>query len=123
MDFHKLAMSCFAVDTEKINKSFSVLNDLIIERKRLFSDYNGDYFDYCKHSGKVVPLIVFHHQQLRIIRWNNTHGRYEEEIVRYTREGRRYGIIIIITASTSAHGFPSRIMRNLNNVFRSRINR
>ena len=112
--FPQIGDVMFAVDTEKINKSFSVLNDLIIERKRLFSDYNGDYFDYCKHSGKVVPLIVF------IINnydsFAEIYGRYEDEIVRYTREGKRYGIIIIIT-NTSAHGFPSRIMRNLNNIF------
>ena len=112
--FPQIGDVMFAVDTEKINKSFSVLNDLIIERKRLFSDYNGDYFDYCKHSGKIVPLIVF------IINnydsFAEIYGRYEDEIVRYTREGKRYGIIIIIT-NTSAHGFPSRIMRNLNNIF------
>ncbi len=103
-----------SVDTEKITKSFSVLNDLIIERKRLFSDYNGDYFNYSKHSGKTVPLIVF------IINnydsFSEMYGRYEDDIVRYSREGKRYGIIMIITNS-SLHGFPSRIMRNLNNVY------
>ena len=103
-----------STDTEKINKSFAVLNDLIIERKRLFADYNGDYFDYCKHSGKVVPLIVFIINNYES--FMEQYSKYDEEIVRYTREGRRYGIIIIISASTS-HGFPSRIMRNLNNVF------
>ena len=86
-----------SVDTEKITKSFSVLNDLIIERKRLFSDYNGDYFNYSKHSGKTVPLIVF------IINnydsFSEMYGRYEDDIVRYSREGKRYGIIMIITNS------------------------
>ena len=104
----------FAVDTEKINKTFAVLNDLIIERKRLFADYNGDYFDYCKHSGKVVPLIVFIINNYES--FTEMYGRFEEEVVRYSREGKRYGIITIITNSSS-HGFPSRIMRNLNNVF------
>lgn len=103
-----------SVDTEKINKSFAVLNDLIVERKRLFADYNGDYFDYCKHSGKVVPLIVFIINNYES--FMEQYARYDEEIVRYTREGKRYGIIIIITSSTS-HGFPGRIMRNLNNIF------
>ena len=103
-----------SVDSEKINKAFTVLNDLIIERKRLFADYNGDYFNYCKHSGKIVPLIVFIINNYES--FSEMYGIYEDDIVRYSREGKRYGIIIIITSSTS-HGFPSRIMRNLNNVF------
>ena len=103
-----------SVDTEKINKSFAVLNDLIIERKRLFADYNGDYFTYCKHSGKTVPLIVFIINNYES--FNEMYNRYEDDIVRYSREGKRYGIIMIITNSSS-HGFPTRIMRNLNNVF------
>lgn len=103
-----------SVDSEKISKAFTVLNDIIIERKRLFADYNGDYFNYCKHSGKVVPLIVFIINNYES--FVEMYGRYEEDVVRYTREGKRYGIIIIITSSSS-HGFPTRIMRNLNNVF------
>ena len=103
-----------STDTEKISKAFAVLNDLIIERKRLFADYNGDYFNYCKNSGKVVPLIVFIINNYES--FNEMYGRFEDDIVRYSREGKRYGIIMIITSSSS-HGFPTRIMRNLNNTF------
>ena len=103
-----------SVDSEKINKSFSILNDIIIERKRLFADYNGDYFYYCKHSGKVIPLIVFIINNYES--FSEMYGKYEDDIYRYTREGKRYGIIIVITNSTS-RGFPTRIMRNLNNIF------
>ena len=103
-----------SVDTEKITKAFSVLNDLIIERKRIFADYNGDYFNYCKNSGQKIPLIVFIINNYES--FNELYNRYEEDIVRYSREGKRYGIIMIFTSSSS-HGFPTRIMRNLNNVF------
>ncbi len=103
-----------SVDTEKIVKSFTVLNDLIIERKRLFADYNGDYFNYCRQSGKVIPLIVFIINNYDA--FSEMYGRYEDDIIRYSREGKRYGFIMIITNSTS-RGFPSRIMRNLNNIF------
>lgn len=104
----------FAADTEKVSKAFSVINDLIVERKSLFADYNGDYFNYCKNSGKTVPLILFmiNNYESFIENYQN----FEENIVRYSREGKRYGIIIMITAS-SAHGFPNRVRRNFNNIF------
>lgn len=104
----------FATDTEKVNKTFSIINDFIVERKNIFADYNGDYFNYCKNSGKTVPLLFF-----VINNWESfteNYSRFDDYIVRYSREGKRYGIILLITSSTS-HGFPLRILRNFNNVY------
>ena len=35
-----------------------MIRDEIENRKKLFSEYNGDYLSYCKNSGKTVPNII-----------------------------------------------------------------
>ena len=103
-----------ASDAEKVTKTFSIINELIVSRKNLFADYNGDYFIYCKNSGKQVPLVLFIINNYES--FTESYAKYEDDLIRYSREGKRYGIILMIT-SASSHGFPSRIRRNFNNCF------
>lgn len=101
-------------DSEKVTKTFSVINEMIIERKKMFVEYNGDYFYYITHSDKKLPLLLFiiHNYE----GFSENFGGYSEELIRYARDGRRYGIILIITAGSS-RGIGNRFLRNFANFF------
>ena len=114
LNFPQVGDVVFASDTEKINKTFSVINDLIVERKQLFADYNGDYFTYIKNSGKTLPMVLFiiNNYENFLENYNN----FDEDIIRYAREGKRYGIIIMLSASSPRTIF-SKLARNFENAF------
>ena len=86
-------------DTEKATNFFKMLHKEIEYRKNLFSEYGGDYANYCKNSGKTVPNIV--------VLINNYAGfaeQYEDLIESFallTRDGVKYGIYFVVTASNT----------------------
>ncbi|MDF2820870.1 MAG: signal peptide protein [Clostridiales bacterium] len=89
----------FTNDIEKIINMFKMLQKEIDKRKKLFSDYGGDYKTYCKSAEKIVPNIVV------II---NNYSAFaelfeclENDLAQLTREGLKYGIIFILTASNT----------------------
>lgn len=106
-------------DVDKVNKAFSVINDLIIERKQLFSDYNGDYFNYIRNSGKKLPIVIFIINNYDSF-VENFKG-YDDTIIRYAREGKRYGISLVMSASSGRTMF-NRLTRNFDNVFALEMN-
>ena len=104
----------YAEDSEKIEKLLKIIGDEIETRKELFVDYNGEYETYCKNSGNKLPLkvIVFNNFES----FKESYGVYEDLISRYAREGKRYGIILII-ATLSSSGMFGKFVRNFKNVF------
>ena len=104
----------FASEEDKLQKLFSLVNEEMNVRKNLFADYNGEYKTYCKNSGKKLPL--------KVIMINNydsfKEGKsdYEDILVRYTRDGERYGIVFVISATNSRSVY-SRLERNFHHTF------
>lgn len=99
----------FSGDKEKYKNLIKLIKDEITERKRLFSDYGGQYSNYIANSGNKLPIKIF------II--NNFETLYEEDPEAYDlypellRDSERYGIIFIFTSS--AYGsIPSKISQN-----------
>ena len=89
----------FIGENEKISRFFGMIQDEIAERKELLSDYNGDYKLYLEKSGKSMPMIV--------VVINNYEGFnelyesvYDDLLLTVTREGLKYGITFVLTAST-----------------------
>ncbi|HBM98608.1 MAG TPA: type VII secretion protein EssC, partial [Ruminococcus sp.] len=88
-----------SADEEKIINLFKMLNKEIEKRKNLFSEYGGDYTNYCRNSGKTVPNIV--------VLLNNYSGFAEQfedlqdVFTLLTRDGVKYGIYFAVTASTT----------------------
>ena len=88
-------------DSEKIENLFKMIDKMLEDRKKLFADYNGSYNFYIEHSNKKIPMIV--------IMINNyesfieTYEDYEDILLQLTREGSKYGIIFVLsTSSTNA---------------------
>ncbi len=104
----------YSEDSEKIEKLLGIIDDEIETRKELFVDYNGEYETYCKNSGNKLPLkiVIFNNFES----FKESYGNYEDLISRYAREGKRYGIIIIV-ATVSSSGMFGKFIRNFKNVF------
>lgn len=106
-------------DSEKIENLFKMIDEIIEERKKLFADYNGSYLFYLEHSNKKIPLvtIVINNYEAFI----DTYDDYEDLILQYTREGAKYGVVFILsTSSTNAiryrvrQNFKSNLVLQLN---------
>lgn len=104
----------FASEDDKISKLNKMIKEEIIKRKKLFAEYNGEYENYCKNSGNSLPKKIFIYNNLDS--YKEMYPNCDEELVKISREGLRYGIIIIITAGSSS-GLYSRLLRNFENVF------
>ena len=104
----------YATEKDKLFKLISLIGEEIQYRKKLFADYNGEYKNYIKNSGKKLPL--------KIVILNNydsfkeSYSALEDTLIKYTREGERYGIIFIISA-TNSHSIYSKLERNFHNTF------
>ena len=84
---------------EKTVNFFKMLHKEIERRKKLFSEYGGDFKSYCKNSGKTVPNIV--------VLLNNYAGFAEqhedlmESFALLSRDGVKYGLYFAVTASNT----------------------
>lgn len=86
-------------DAEKIGNLFKMLKSEVEKRKKLFSDYSGDFQTYIRSSGKTVPnfVIVINNYEA----FNEVYSGYEDSLLQLTREGIKYGIFFIFTTSAS----------------------
>lgn len=85
-------------DGERIISLFRMLSEEMARRKRLFADFGGDCQTYCRKSGSPVPqiLTVIHNYSA----FEEQFEQLEEPLLQLTREGIRYGICFLITASS-----------------------
>lgn len=89
--------------TEEKNKLDSLLKMLSKEverRKKEYSDYGGNYVEYCKLSGKEEPVII-----VALNNYENfveTYSRNQDDFVQYFRDGYKYGINFIVSTSVSS---------------------
>ena len=104
----------FASEIDKIDKMFKLIDNEILERKRTFADYNGDYDNYCKHSGNKVPRFVVIFNNLESFK--EQYPAYDELLLTLSREGSRYGIVFLL-ATSSRSGLYSRFLKNFSNDF------
>lgn len=106
-------------DAEKINNLFKMLKGEIEKRKKLFSDFSGDYQTYIKQSGNTVPTFVVIINNYEA--FNEIYGNYDDIILQLTREGSKYGMFFIFTTSASnmiryrlAQNFSQKLVLRLN---------
>ena len=89
-------------DNERIENLFKMLNSILEERKKLFTDYNGSYNFYLEHSNKKIPMItvIINNYEAFSEMFDD---EYEDTLLQLTREGSKYGITFILsTSSTNA---------------------
>lgn len=104
-----------AVDTdeEKVQKLFSLLSQILSERKELFG--GGNYSQYRQAHGQEnpVPAILLVIDNIGNFR-EKTGGRFDDMLLRLSREGLSYGIFLVVTAAGfGASELPSRIADNM----------
>lgn len=84
-------------DSDKIKNLFKLVSDTIGSRKKLFSEYNGDYISYCKGSNNVIPniVIIINNYDAFI----ETYPDYYDTLVLLTRDCVKYGIYFVFTTT------------------------
>ena len=85
-----------AHEAEKVNNLFKMLLSEMQKRKKLFTDYGGDYASYIKLSGKTLPFLVVAIHNFAAFTEN--YEDKEEVIAHLSREGAKYGICFVLTA-------------------------
>ncbi len=96
-------------DDEKIKNLFKMINTYIEERKLLFAEYNGNYADYVKSSGKSVPSIVVIINNYES--YQETYPDLDDTLAILTRDCEKYGIYFVITVNTP-NGMRFKIRQN-----------
>ncbi len=92
-----------ADEEEDVRNIISSISEEINRRSRLFSEYRGEYEEYCKHSGNTLPNIV-----LIINNYTVFTEKFDENIasllITIAREGVKRGVYVVIgTASINTN--------------------
>lgn len=106
-------------DGEKIENLFKLLNNEIEVRRRLFSDYGGDYQSYIKNSNKEIEtiVIVIHNYSA----FTEIYNEKEENVAFLSREGLKYGIYFILTCLNTG-AIKYRILQNFKQLYVLQLN-
>ncbi len=87
----------FINEQEKLVNLFNTISKELERRKKLFSDFNGSYNLYIKNSGKTLPYIIIIINNYEAL--NENYEDFVDVIASLTREGEKYGIAFVISAS------------------------
>ncbi|MDO5382315.1 MAG: type VII secretion protein EssC [Eubacteriales bacterium] len=106
-------------DTERVVNLFKMIKKEITYRKKLFSEYGGDYESYCKRSDSKVPniLVVIHNYA----GFAENYEYLEDTVAYCTRECTKYGIHFVITAS-APNAIKFRILQNIKLLYPLQLN-
>ncbi|MCM1539158.1 MAG: type VII secretion protein EssC [bacterium] len=107
MDFSSHMLSCleqaphvgdvmYEDDTEKIDKFFHMMEGMIEKRKKLFE--GGNYEQYVRANGVTLPAVVVVIDNFGAFR-EKTENRYDERVLRLSKESVGYGIYLVLTAA------------------------
>ncbi|MBQ6787676.1 MAG: type VII secretion protein EssC [Lachnospiraceae bacterium] len=99
---------------DKIAKFFTMIYDILEERKKLFK--GGNYSQYVRVNGVVLPAIVIVIDNYSNFR-SKTNNIYDDTVMQLSKDGVSYGIFLIISGgSFSATEIPTRLGENLRSV-------
>ncbi|ETI69497.1 type VII secretion protein EssC [Neobacillus vireti] len=86
-------------ESEKVSNLFKMLTKEIERRKKLLSNYGGDFGTY-NHSANqaLASIVVVIHNYAA---FSEMYEDYEEAISFLTREGLKYGIYFVVTAANT----------------------
>lgn len=111
----------FINEKEKINRFFDMIQEEMRIRKRILSDYNGDYELYLQTKNNKMPMIMIlvNNYETLVEMYDD---KYEDLILTLTREAVKYGIVFIFAVSNYsdvryrlAQNFKQKIALQLNN--------
>ncbi len=94
---------------EKVKNLIKKLKFELETRKKLFIDYNADYYYYCKNSGNTIPNIIVIINNFEA--FQELFGNYLDDLITITRDCEKYGIFFICTV-TSLSGMRMKLSQN-----------
>lgn len=99
-------------EVDKVKNLYKMIRDEIENRKKLFSEYNGDYLSYCKNSGKTVPniIVVINNYEAYAEFFGDS---FEDTLTGLTRDGSKYGIFFVLAVVTP-NGVRFKLKQNFN---------
>jgi S-DNA-T family DNA segregation ATPase FtsK/SpoIIIE len=109
----------FAHDVEKIESLFKMLLREYNLRRKEFSQYGGDLQGYNKHSGQTMPNIIVIINNYAA--FSEQFDIYEESFALLSRDGLKYGIVFVVTASSTA-AIRWRIQQNFKQILTMQLN-
>lgn len=81
-------------DMDKMAKFIAMMKKILENRKKCF--HGGNYRQYVKVNGKIVPMILIFIDSYAS--WKEkTEAVYEKDLIRFAKEGIKYGICFIIS--------------------------
>lgn len=101
-------------EEEKIINLYKMLNNMMEQRKNLFSNYGGNFFNYNVKSGSKVPSIIVILNNFET--YQDTYEEYEDTLNVLTRECSKYGIYFIATCNTP-NGMRFKIKQNFSQIY------
>ena len=105
-------------EEEKFNNLIKMLNQEQAKRKKLFSNYGGEYKNYILNNNQKLPLIVVILNNYDSI--YESHNSMYEYLPEMIRDSERLGIIYILTANAS-NSVSSKVSQNFANTYAFRI--
>ncbi len=83
-------------ESDKINKLFNLIAKIVEERKRLFG--SGNFTQYIKSTSSKIPIIMLVIDNYANFK-DKTANKYEDALIRLSREGLSYGIYLFISSA------------------------
>ncbi|KAA0549164.1 type VII secretion protein EssC [Bacillus sp. BGMRC 2118] len=106
-------------ESEKIGNLFKMANSEITRRKKLLSNYGGDFKVYNQLATDSLPSIIIAIHNFSA--FTEMYEEHEESISYLTREGLKYGIYFIVTAlNTSAVRY--KLLQNFKQMYVLQLN-
>ncbi|MBQ7133467.1 MAG: type VII secretion protein EssC [Ruminococcus sp.] len=101
-------------DIDRTEKFFNMIAGIIEQRKKMFK--GGNYNQYVRAFNVDVPLIMIAIDNYAVFR-EKTENKFEDLVMRISREGVGYGIHLVLTAAGfGISEIPSRIADNFREV-------
>lgn len=95
----QVKMIALSEELSLVDKTFEEIEKELDFRKNEFRRFGGDYQNYVRTSGKTLPNIVL--VISNFLAFSETAGSAEDKLSRIAREGKKYGIFVVITAMDS----------------------
>jgi len=106
-------------ETEKVSNLFNMLLSEMERRKKLLAPYGGDFNVYNRMAGQsMASLVVILHNYAA---FSDLYEEQEENLASLTREGLKYGIYFVITASNTG-AIRYRLLQNFKQFYVLRLN-
>lgn len=89
----------FSSEREKVDNLFKMLYSEINRRRKLFSQYGGEYQAYIEKSGETLPnfVVIIHNYSA----FSELFEDKEDALSFLAREGRKYGLYFVLSALTT----------------------